>query len=94
MEAISMTSTFIAGAEREVKRGQGVEELRPGFNFRSAEVGDGDPGLIRTADTQFRKLLLYPSELRGRLVVTHIALSVYRYGSAGSVTFYCPIVPK
>ena len=25
----------------------------------------GDPGLIRTADTQFRKLLLYPSELRG-----------------------------
>ncbi len=26
---------------------------------------DGDPGLIRTADTQFRKLLLYPSELRG-----------------------------
>jgi len=26
---------------------------------------DGDPGLIRTADKQFRKLLLYPSELRG-----------------------------
>ncbi len=25
----------------------------------------GDPGLIRTADKQFRKLLLYPSELRG-----------------------------
>ena len=28
---------------------------------------DGDPGLIRTGDLQFRKLLLYPSELRGRV---------------------------
>jgi hypothetical protein len=28
---------------------------------------NGDPGLIRTADTQFRKLLLYPSELRGHI---------------------------
>jgi hypothetical protein len=27
----------------------------------------GDPGLIRTADPQFRKLLLYPSELRGHV---------------------------
>ena len=25
----------------------------------------GDPGKIRTSDTQFRKLLLYPPELRG-----------------------------
>jgi hypothetical protein len=30
-------------------------------------AGNGDPGLIRTADTQFRKLLLYPSELRGHI---------------------------
>ena len=28
---------------------------------------NGDPGLIRTADTQFRKLLLYPPELRGHV---------------------------
>jgi hypothetical protein len=28
----------------------------------------GDPGLIRTADKQFRKLLLYPSELRGHVL--------------------------
>ena len=28
----------------------------------------GDPGLIRTGDLQFRKLLLYPSELRGHAV--------------------------
>jgi hypothetical protein len=27
----------------------------------------GDPGPIRTADLQFRKLLLYPSELRGHM---------------------------
>ena len=26
----------------------------------------GDPGVARTRDTQFRKLLLYPPELRGR----------------------------
>jgi hypothetical protein len=26
---------------------------------------DGDPGKTRTSDTQFRKLLLYPPELRG-----------------------------
>ena len=30
-------------------------------------VNNGDPGLIRTADTQFRKLLLYPPELRGHV---------------------------
>ena len=28
---------------------------------------NGGPGQSRTADTQFRKLLLYPSELRGQL---------------------------
>ena len=35
----------------------------------SGKWGDGDPGLIRTADTQFRKLLLYPSELRGHCFI-------------------------
>jgi hypothetical protein len=30
---------------------------------------DGGPGRSRTADQQFRKLLLYPSELRGREVI-------------------------
>lgn len=34
-----------------------------GLNSRS-----GDPGKIRTSDTQFRKLLLYPPELRGHWV--------------------------
>ena len=28
---------------------------------------NGDPGQIRTADLQFRKLLLYPPELRGHV---------------------------
>ena len=39
---------------------------------RTADLGertilenDGDPGKTRTSDTQFRKLLLYPPELRG-----------------------------
>ena len=29
------------------------------------EFSDGDPGVSRTRDLEFRKLLLYPSELRG-----------------------------
>ena len=32
------------------------------FNRRN-----GDPGKTRTSDTQFRKLLLYPPELRGHV---------------------------
>lgn len=37
----------------------------PNFSGVSRKLlSDGDPGLIRTADTQFRKLLLYPSELQ------------------------------
>jgi hypothetical protein len=35
-------------------------------NLMSIQAG-GDPGPIRTADLQFRKLLLYPSELRGHM---------------------------
>jgi hypothetical protein len=41
---------------------------------RTADLGertilenDGDPGKTRTSDTQFRKLLLYPPELRGHV---------------------------
>jgi hypothetical protein len=35
----------------------------PGGSFLSGQRGD--PGVTRTPDTQFRKLLLYPPELRG-----------------------------
>ena len=36
----------------------------------SAAVSDGcAPGVTRTPGTQFRKLLLYPPELRGRPVI-------------------------
>jgi hypothetical protein len=31
------------------------------------KTDDGDPGKTRTSDTQFRKLLLYPPELRGHV---------------------------
>ena len=30
---------------------------------------DGDPGGIRTPDPQLRRLLLYPTELRGHVIV-------------------------
>jgi hypothetical protein len=40
-----------------------------------AEVADknGGPGRSRTADQQFRKLLLYPTELRGLLNRLYLA---------------------
>jgi hypothetical protein len=31
----------------------------------TGNIGNGAPGVIRTPGTQFRKLLLYPPELRG-----------------------------
>src|SRR5579863_2747298 len=66
METTSMTSTFISILGKEVK---GVLwKLRTKSRMKCRLEGwriGGDPGLIRTADTQFRKLLLYPSELRG-----------------------------
>ncbi len=34
----------------------------------------GDPGLIRTGDLQFRKLLLYPPELRGHKINAELFL--------------------
>jgi hypothetical protein len=33
---------------------------------------DGGPGVTRTPGTQFRKLLLYPPELRGHTLATRI----------------------
>ena len=43
-----------------------VRISRETFLFGQSEEA-GDPGPIRTADLQFRKLLLYPSELRGQV---------------------------
>ena len=37
----------------------------PLFCWEGLNQCGGDPGKIRTSDTQFRKLLLYPPELRG-----------------------------
>ena len=84
MEAISMTSTFIAGTMPTRQRqnfmlgsqsglAAGVELERrqlPDLRRTSTAIedGNGDPGKIRTSDTQFRKLLLYPPELRGHLL--------------------------
>jgi hypothetical protein len=39
----------------------------------------GAPGVTRTPGTQFRKLLLYPPELRGREGYRDAAASFYRY---------------
>ena len=53
---------------RESSLAGGCSKRRTTVSGTSAKllIADyGDPGLIRTADTQFRKLLLYPSELRG-----------------------------
>ncbi len=36
------------------------------------EKGSGDPGKTRTSDTQFRKLLLYPPELRGHFKINKL----------------------
>ena len=35
-------------------------------------AGHGDPGKTRTSDTQFRKLLLYPPELRGHFIINSL----------------------
>ena len=62
MEAFSMTSTFIDGSGREVKR-RGAKQFSQTLAHATGKCGD--PGMIRTCDKQFRKLLLYPPELRG-----------------------------
>ncbi len=53
----SLTVRTIRRASRQ-RRSRGADVLRREH---------GDPGKIRTSDTQFRKLLLYPPELRGLL---------------------------
>jgi hypothetical protein len=50
------------------------------LNGGQLEKWDGDPGKTRTSDKQFRKLLLYPPELRGPWYLTNTA-SVYRNSS-------------
>ena len=44
-----------------------TEKLLQWIGDRAASE-DGDPGKTRTSDTQFRKLLLYPPELRGHVL--------------------------
>ena len=39
----------------------------------------GAPGVTRTPGTQFRKLLLYPPELRGRLNLRDVHRSLPRF---------------
>ena len=60
MEQTSISSTFINGSEGEVKD-------RIPLEGETAVRENGDPGEVRTPDPQFRKLLLYPPELRGLL---------------------------
>src|SRR2546430_10982930 len=45
----------------------GVEQAQPSFVLlrHGRHTRDGAPGVTRTPGTQFRKLLLYPPELRG-----------------------------
>ena len=59
--------------EHEVKVKIGVRARTNRIKTRGPLVRrDGDPGLIRTGDLQFRKLLLYPSELRGHVVTNNL----------------------
>jgi hypothetical protein len=50
----------------------------------------GGPGVSRTRDLRFRKPLLYPSELRGHVDVTHYATSVYRNRGRVLSIIQCP----
>ena len=65
MEAASMTSTFIAGTTSDRQNAQRRVWTEHGLAERSLQEENGDPGKTRTSDKQFRKLLLYPPELRG-----------------------------
>ena len=47
---------------------------------RESREKNGDPGMIRTCDKQFRKLLLYPPELRGH--VDNIEVSTDSHSSS------------
>ena len=57
----SLTNVYVRKiADRE----SGRNASDAGYNEGLKEVGD--PGRIRTSDPQLRRLLLYPTELRGR----------------------------
>jgi hypothetical protein len=53
-------------------------------------VADGDPGKTRTSDKQFRKLLLYPPELRGHGFSLLKKLRAGNYGRDGFNNGGCP----
>jgi hypothetical protein len=83
MESFSMTSTFINGYRAQSQKTGAV--LREN-KFSGADCGggrkrgqrsrrNGDPGKTRTSDTQFRKLLLYPPELRGHFRMNNLKTS-------------------
>ena len=90
-----MTSTFIAGPALEVKAPKDKvrkvlaahRQAQPlssrQLNVRNPnQNGSGDPGKTRTSGTQFRKLLLYPPELRGHVLnhhVNHLLSTTYYY---------------
>ena len=46
----------------------------------------GAPGVTRTPGTQFRKLLLYPPELRGRVGLRGDRDGFYHFGPTGELT--------
>jgi len=76
MEPFSMTSTFINGNRAQSQSPDTILRIN-GFSRADRAGGrkrrqhrrrNGDPGKTRTSDKQFRKLLLYPPELRGHLL--------------------------
>ena len=68
MEAISISSIILRAPGRCVKEGGDGRSLCRNLTDAERTLGTvGDPGKIRTSDTQFRKLLLYPPELRGHI---------------------------
>jgi hypothetical protein len=81
MEQFSMTSTFINGYGAQSQNHTAI--LRKKI-FRESAIGAGletqatqeeefgDPGKTRTSDKQFRKLLLYPPELRGHFRMNNL----------------------
>src|SRR5580698_7722648 len=66
-----MTSTFITGPAREVKEPR-TAPAKLELQSLNDELTNGDPGKTRTSDTQFRKLLLYPPELRGHFRINYL----------------------
>ena len=53
----------------------------------------GDPGKTRTSDTQFRKLLLYPPELRGHVDYIEVSSWLLFYSTHINPLEYNGIIP-